>query len=115
MFNPTKAVSNKAEKALKKKSIDELKAWSLALIPIELQEGILVDINEVICGDPTCAPIDTVFTIVWTNGSGKGLFAIPLPVAEIKQDDLVECFPVRLSYSFFSSFFFFFYFLTSLG
>ena len=30
-----------------------------------------MDINEVVCGDPTCAPIDTVFTLIWEAG-GKG-------------------------------------------
>ena len=30
--------------------------------------GLMLDINEVVCGDPTCAPVDTVFTLVWQTG-----------------------------------------------
>ena len=32
---------------------------------------MLVDVAEVVCGDPTCAPIDTVFTIVWQSGGNS--------------------------------------------
>ena len=55
--------------------------------------GLIVDINEVICGDPSCAPVDTVFTFIWESG-GKGVFAIPLGADEITQDDLIDFFPV---------------------
>jgi hypothetical protein len=47
-----------------------------------------------ICGDPTCAPIDTVVTLVWESG-GKGMFGIPLAPLEVKQEDLLDLFPVR--------------------
>jgi len=94
MFNPSKAIKDKGEKAGKKKALENLKAWSLALVPIDLQEGLLIDINEVVCGDPSCAPIDTVFTLVWTASNGKGLFAIPAPSAEVMQEDLMDFFPV---------------------
>lgn len=30
--------------------------------------GLIVDVNEVVCGDPSCAPIDTVFTLIWQSG-----------------------------------------------
>jgi hypothetical protein len=93
MFNPNKAAKDKGEKAVKKKALENLKAWSLTLVPIDLQEGLIIDINEVVCGDPSCAPVDTVFTLVW-GGSGKGLFAIPAPAAEVMQEDLVDFFPV---------------------
>lgn len=101
MFNPAKAVQQKAEKAAKKKSLDDLKNWSLSIIPLDLQEGLIVDINEVQCGDPSCAPVDTVFTLLWNNTNGKGLFAIPAAAAEISQDELVEFFPVSLKIAFF--------------
>jgi hypothetical protein len=96
MFNPSKALTAKAEKAAKKKAIDDLRSWALSIIPMDLQEGIIIDINEIQCGDPSCAPIDTVFTLVWAP-SGKGLFAIPSTAAEITQDELIEFFPVRIS------------------
>ena len=54
----------------------------------------MVDINEVVCGDPTCSPVDTVFTLLWDTG-GKGIFAMPLTAAEITQEELTDFFPVH--------------------
>lgn len=95
MFDPSKVKKDKEEKAEKAKVINTLRDWSLTIIPIEHQEHMDLDIREVICGDPTCAPIDTVFTMVWPNG-GKGIFALPLSPSEISQDELVENFPVSM-------------------
>ena len=55
--------------------------------------GLLVDVAEVVCGDPSCAPIDTVFTLVWQSG-GKGVFALPMLAAEVTKEDLIDAFPV---------------------
>lgn len=52
-----------------------------------------MDINEVACGDPTCAPVDTIFTLIW-EGTGKGVFAMPMMANEITQEDLIDFFPV---------------------
>jgi hypothetical protein len=56
--------------------------------------GLLVDVAEVACGDPSCAPIDTVFTLVWQSG-GKGVFALPMLASEVTKEDLIDSFPVR--------------------
>jgi hypothetical protein len=53
-----------------------------------------VNVEEVACGDPSCAPIDTVFTLVWQSG-GKGVFALPMLASEVTKDDLIDMFPVR--------------------
>ena len=45
------------------------------------------------CGDPNCAPVDTVFTLVWESG-GKGVFAIPAAPHELEKEDVLEFFPV---------------------
>jgi hypothetical protein len=121
MFDPTAAKGKKAAEAQKKKVLNELKDWATNIIPVALREGtfpwikfrdevifevlyghsaayilgLLIDINEVICGDPSCAPVDTIITLVWANG-GRGVFGIPLAPAEVKQDDLIEFFPVCL-------------------
>jgi len=62
---------------------------------ISYVSGLLVDVAEVACGDPTCAPIDTVFTLVWQSG-GKGVFALPMLASEVTKDDLIDAFPVSL-------------------
>ena len=92
MFDPKKTKNNK-EKAEKAQIIKNLKEWSLSIIPIDSQVDLDLDIREVICGDPSCAPVDTVFTMIWPNG-GKGIFALPMAPHEVNQDDLIENFPV---------------------
>ena len=95
MFDPKKSKASKAQEKEKNDIIKELKNWSLSIIPLDCQVDLDLDIREVICGDPTCAPIDTVFTLIWPNG-GQGLFAIPSAPNEISQDDLIEFFPVSV-------------------
>ena len=46
---------------------------------------------QVICGDPTCAPIDTVLQLTWDEGLSKPL-GIPMPSAEVTEDVLKEVF-----------------------
>jgi len=92
MFIPSKANKDKAEKAAKKKALNQIRDWCMTLIPPELQQGLVLDISEVICGDPTCAPVDTAFTFVW-EPVGKGMFGIPKAPEEITKDDILEDFP----------------------
>ena len=68
MFDPEKAKQAKLDAANKKKAIANVKGQCLQLIPMELQEGLIIDVKEIICGDPSCAPIDTVVTMVWNSG-----------------------------------------------
>ncbi len=56
--------------------------------------GLLLDVKEVICGDPSCAPVDTVFTLVWgTTEGGRGVFALPFAPEELSQEDIEDMFP----------------------
>ena len=92
MFDPSKAKAEKIAKQSVKKALADIKLWANFLIPVELQDGLIMDVKEVVCGDPTCAPIDTVFTLLWT--SGRGMFAIPFSPEEIQtQEELAELFP----------------------
>jgi hypothetical protein len=93
MFDPATVKIAKAEKAEKEKILQQLREWSLSIIPLDCQENLNLDIREVVCGDPSCAPVDTVFTLIWQSG-GKGVFALPLEPKEVTQDDLIENFPV---------------------
>lgn len=55
MFNPAKTNKDKAAKAAKKKALDDVRAWSLNLIPLDLQAGLIIDVNEVricTCNNP---------------------------------------------------------------
>ena len=42
-------------------------ASTLMLIPPTMREGVIVTVQEVQCGDPNCAPIDTAITIVFAR------------------------------------------------
>ena len=92
MFDPSKIKEKKNEQALKKRQTEALKEKFLHLIPLELQNDIMIDIKEVVCGDPSCSPIDTVVTIVWESG-GRGVFALPLAIAEIEDHEIIDLFP----------------------
>ena len=95
MFNPANVKKGKEEKQTKKKALKKVKDLCLQIIPVQLQDGLLVDVNEQVCGDPTCAPIDTVVTLVWSSG-GRGLFGVPLEAQEIELQDLEDVFPVSI-------------------
>jgi hypothetical protein len=92
MFDPNALKKDKAEKAAKAKVLKKIKEWSNNLIPPHIHDGLVLDIKEVVCGDPSCAPVDTVFTLVWPNG--RGMFALPYSPEEITQEDLENEFPV---------------------
>jgi len=61
-------------------------------LPPSSYPGLLLDVKEVACGDPNCSPIDTVFTLVWSEG-GRGVFALPFSTDELGQEDINEMFP----------------------
>ena len=54
MFDPEAAKNAKAIKAAKKKVTEGLKDLALSIIPPDLQEGLLLNVKEIICGDPEC-------------------------------------------------------------
>ena len=92
MFNPGGVSAAKTEKARLKKEAERVKQLALQLIPQELQVGLIINIKEVQCGDPSCAPIDTLFQLVWNNG-GRGMFGIPAESKEVNEEMLLEEFP----------------------
>jgi hypothetical protein len=115
MFDPSKQSQAKLEALTKKRAQASVKEKCLQLVPMELQEGLLIDVKEVQCGDPNCSPIDTLISLVWTEGgtswpptpsshlpvfdissdyTGRGMFALPLSVEEIEEEDLLDSFPV---------------------
>eukprot|EP01006_Ploeotia_vitrea_P068044 TRINITY_DN99634_c0_g1_i1.p1 TRINITY_DN99634_c0_g1~~TRINITY_DN99634_c0_g1_i1.p1 ORF type:complete len:214 (+),score=5.88 TRINITY_DN99634_c0_g1_i1:26-667(+) len=94
MFDPANAKKDKQEKAARRKALATIKSWCLSAIPIDIQEGLIIDVKEIICGDPACAPIDTVVTLVWKDG-GRGMFGMPLDPLEVQQEDILDSFPTN--------------------
>lgn len=77
MFVPKSKEDKKAEKAAQKKALNDVRGWCLSCMAPELQEGLTVDVNEVACGDPSCAPVDTIVTLIWSGNSS------PLPLLSV--------------------------------
>mmetsp|Transcript_20358 Transcript_20358/g.22777 ORF Transcript_20358/g.22777 Transcript_20358/m.22777 type:complete len:228 (-) Transcript_20358:186-869(-) len=90
MFLP----NNKAdeEKKVKRSILDRIELWSLDLIEEEIRDAVQLAIQEVICGDPNCAPIDTIVTIVFNSG-GRGMVGLPMESKDVTVADLKEFFP----------------------
>ncbi len=112
MFDPNKAKAKKSEDSKKKQLIKQITDKSMLLVPEYLREGLILSINEIACGDPSCSPVDTVFTFVWAEkegelkekngntedeeGGARGMFAIPMTIEEILKENLEEMFPVSI-------------------
>lgn len=63
MFMPGRDVE--AEKAAQQKIFRNVEAICMQRVPKEFQEACTISVQEIQCGDPQCAPIDTVVTILF--------------------------------------------------
>ena len=61
-------------------------------VPTEHQSACQVHVQEVQCGDPTCAPIDTVVMIMFDSG-GRGQFGMPMESREVTAEVLEQFVP----------------------
>ena len=67
MFLPENQASKGKEDEERKAGFKKIEAWSLDIIPSKLRKDASVSVQEVQCGDPDCAPIDTAVTIVFNR------------------------------------------------
>lgn len=63
-------------------------------IPENIRDGLIVNVEEVQCGDPNCSPIDTAIAVLFPSG-GRGMFGIPAESKNIKEEDLNDYFPTE--------------------
>lgn len=63
MFLPGNAGAKADEDIARKKGYKNIEEWSLEEMPAEIRGDALVSVQEFVCGDPECAPIDTAVTI----------------------------------------------------
>jgi hypothetical protein len=62
MFLPGRSVDD--EKATRQAFYKQIEEWCTSLIESEIvRQSCLITVQEVICGDPQCAPIDTIVSI----------------------------------------------------
>ena len=82
MFLPENVASQNKEEEERKAAFKKIEQWSLEIIPQEIRGEAQVSVQEVQCGDPNCAPIDTAVTIVFNRYVSNGLFAKKFLVEE---------------------------------
>jgi len=87
LFDPSKVQDSKEHK---KRHFDKVKGWVLKRMPRGAAPR--VSVKEVLCGDPTCAPIDTVVDLLFAKGAPR-MVALPLEAQDIAEEDVAEFFP----------------------
>jgi hypothetical protein len=65
MFLPENQEAKQQESEERKTAFKNIEAWCREIIPAAIKEDASVSVQEVQCGDPDCAPIDTAVTIVF--------------------------------------------------
>jgi hypothetical protein len=61
MFLPGRDATR--ERVEKQEILNRVEGWAEELVPQALRESCTVSVQEVVCGDPKCAPIDTLVTL----------------------------------------------------
>ena len=64
---PNKDKEQQKEKAdvARSQAYERIEKWAMEAIPSSIRKGVLISVQEVACGDPTCAPIDTAVAIIF--------------------------------------------------
>ena len=67
MFLPDnlKSDSGDKEKVERRAAYARIEEWATELVPESARSGVQISVQEVQCGDPECAPIDTAITIMF--------------------------------------------------
>lgn len=68
MFLPRNDTANaeaRAAEMARREGYSRIEAWAIEAIPAEIRRGVQVSVQEVQCGDPECAPIDTAIAIMF--------------------------------------------------
>mmetsp|Transcript_14828 Transcript_14828/g.36277 ORF Transcript_14828/g.36277 Transcript_14828/m.36277 type:complete len:192 (+) Transcript_14828:343-918(+) len=92
MFLPGNSTDKQKEDERRKAAYKNIETWSLSLIPEECRGDALVSVQEVQCGDPQCAPIDTAITVQFESGQ-QGMFGLPMEAWEVSMEELKTMFP----------------------
>ena len=92
MFDPNANKLQKAAEARMRKACARLQVLAMKCVPEHLQENLILDVKDIQCGDPGCAPVDTVFTLVWGEGC-RGVFGLPFAPDELEDDEWKDYFP----------------------
>lgn len=99
MFDPSKVDETKLNERLTKQACMKIKTMVEERLPKNIDIKQHVSVREIICGDPECAPIDTLVEL-WFGGdegdeeeSNHQGFAFPLKAIEITEKDIEDKMP----------------------
>ena len=63
MFLPGRNAN--AEKEEKQKVFRRIEGWCEGLLPAPIKGDCTVSVQEIQCGDPNCAPVDTAISLIF--------------------------------------------------
>mmetsp|Transcript_8884 Transcript_8884/g.13078 ORF Transcript_8884/g.13078 Transcript_8884/m.13078 type:complete len:194 (-) Transcript_8884:168-749(-) len=94
MFMPQSSTETAKQKQLKRSAFSQIETWAVACVPPKLRHGLQISVQEVQCGDPNCAPIDTAITILYYAG-GRGMTGIPAEAQDVREEDVKHAMPTE--------------------
>lgn len=86
MFDPNAM----QDKAAERRECERVKLLAWNLIPEAQKVGLYLNVAQVVCGDPTCAPIDTVLTLTWQAPGLSKPLGIPKTADQVTAEDVEE-------------------------
>ena len=67
MFLPENVNTALKEEEIRKAAFKDIEKWSSEIIPPNIRPDCVVSVQELLCGDPQCSPIDTAVTLTFTR------------------------------------------------
>uniref|UniRef100_A0A7S2CCF6 Uncharacterized protein n=1 Tax=Octactis speculum TaxID=3111310 RepID=A0A7S2CCF6_9STRA len=90
MFDPSAVARKSAIQTEKRKAQTNIKQWVVDFLPDETAKDVeTVTVQEVQCGDPNCAPIDTAITVYLKEGTQLAS-GIPKESHMVTKNDIEE-------------------------
>ena len=92
MFDPSRF----AKKSSGPTPAAKIVAWCKELLPDEIAaalrakgDHVMINTREVQCGDPNCAPIDTVIALLFANGR-RAMTGLPMEMKDVTRDEVAR-------------------------
>ena len=63
--NDNTIAQDRSAEAARREGYANIESWVIEAIPVEIRRGVTVSVQEVVCGDPECAPIDVAVCILF--------------------------------------------------
>ncbi|GMH59755.1 hypothetical protein TrRE_jg4551 [Triparma retinervis] len=93
MFLPDNDGVKKEDELEKRVHLKRVEDLIISRLPPHTVSTASVSVQEIICGDPSCAPIDTAVLIMFDNGGASGQFGLPMEPREVDNEALETFMP----------------------